>query len=211
MGRAARVSVSAFGLVVALAGFEHGIGAALQGPVEPPGLVFESWPDSPAYEILGGEPAMTVVPNLLVAGALTTLVSVAFGVWSVRYVGRRRGGVGLIALSVLLLLVGGGFGPPMLGLVLGLAATRLDSGWRWLERATTAGTRRRLGRFWAPSLVVGLASLLALWPGVPLLAFLFGFADAGLVVALTLLGFGGLVSSLATGFARDSIAPDTDP
>ncbi|SFR96605.1 hypothetical protein SAMN05216559_1657 [Halomicrobium zhouii] len=204
MRSAAKTTVSVFGVIVSIAGFEHGVGAVLQGNSAPGGVVFESWPDAPAYEILSGEPAMTVVPNLLVSGVLTVLVSVAFAVWSVRFVGIRRGGVGLIVLSVILLLVGGGFGPPILGFVIGLAATRLESGWSWLEHNASETTRRRLGALWIPSLAVGVAGYVGLWPGVPLLAYSFGIAEAGLVIALTILGFVGLFSSLLTAFARDS-------
>ena len=77
-GRSAtRTVVATFGLVLSMAGLEHGIGEILEGPVAPPDLVFRSWPDTPAFEILGGEPALTIVPNLLVTGVLTVVVSAA--------------------------------------------------------------------------------------------------------------------------------------
>ena len=74
---ATRTVVSTFGLLAGLAGIEHGLGEILQGSVGPEGPVIESWPDSKAFEILGGEPAMTVIPNLLVTGIVAVIVAVA--------------------------------------------------------------------------------------------------------------------------------------
>ena len=112
--------IATFGVLAALAGVEHGVGELWRGPVPPPGLVIQSWPDVPAFEVLGGSSALTVLPNL-VRGPHH------------RRGGRVRGGVGdpgppsargmvLLLLSVLLLVVGGGFGPPLIGIVLGIVA-----------------------------------------------------------------------------------------
>jgi hypothetical protein len=63
---ATRTVVSVFGVVAALAGIEHGVGALRQGAVAPSTVVIESWPDTASFEVVGGEPAMTLVPNLAV-------------------------------------------------------------------------------------------------------------------------------------------------
>ncbi|HEX6146936.1 MAG TPA: hypothetical protein VF083_09185, partial [Acidimicrobiia bacterium] len=63
---ATRIVVSAFGALAALAGVEHGVGELLQGSVRPSSVVIESWPDTAGFEILSGEPAMTLVPNMAV-------------------------------------------------------------------------------------------------------------------------------------------------
>jgi hypothetical protein len=75
MRNATRVTVSTFGALAALAGLEHGIGEILQGTIAPDGLMILSWPKSALFRILGGEPAMAIVPNLLVSGFLTVLFS----------------------------------------------------------------------------------------------------------------------------------------
>lgn len=205
MRSATERSIAAFGIVAGIAGIEHGVGAILQGNVAPDRVVFESWPDAPAYEILSGEPAMTVVPNLLLSGALAVLVSLVFVVWCVRFVGRSHGGLVLIGISFVLLLLGGGFGPPILGAILGVAASRIGTRGRWLERVASEDTRAALAARWRAFLVAGVACWLSLWPGVPLLYYLFGFADALLVVALTLSGFALLVATLLAAFARDGL------
>ena len=64
MSSVTRVTVSTFGGLAGLAGIEHGIGEIWQGNVWPDGVVIQSWRGSPLFESLGGEPAMTLVPNL---------------------------------------------------------------------------------------------------------------------------------------------------
>lgn len=205
MTSAVRATVSVFGVVAAVAGFEHGVGAILQGNVPPAGIFFESWPNTPAYEILSGEPAMTVVPNLLASGVLTVLLSTILAVWSIASIDSPRGGPGILVLSALLLLVGGGFGPPLVGFVVGLAATRADAGRTWMGDAVSPRRRHALARLWRYLLVAAIVGWFSLWPGVPLLAYLFGFSDPFLVAGLTVLDFALLVSTLVAGFAYDSV------
>ncbi|HEX9118128.1 MAG TPA: hypothetical protein VGA61_18835, partial [Anaerolineae bacterium] len=66
MTNATRVTVSTFGGLVALAGLEHGIGEALQGNVAPARIFISSWAGPGPFDALGGEPALTIVPNLLI-------------------------------------------------------------------------------------------------------------------------------------------------
>ena len=75
---ATRTTVSTFGIMAALAGIEHGIGEILQGNVAPDGIVFLSWPDSAFFDIVGGEPASTLIRNLPVSGILTIFFSSIF-------------------------------------------------------------------------------------------------------------------------------------
>lgn len=115
-----RVLAAAGGVLVGIGGFVHGTGELLQGRGSPEGIVFESWTSGGIARNLGGEPAMSLVPDLLVSGLLTLGVSIAVALWSVRFADHRYGGRGLAALSMLMLLVGGGFGPPVLGLLVAL-------------------------------------------------------------------------------------------
>jgi hypothetical protein len=119
---AARCTALTFGILAGLGGLTHGIGEALQGNVRPGGIIIESWTQGPIATHMGGEPGMTIVPSLLVTGILNILVSVAVVVWSL-LVRNRNGGRILIGLSVAMLLVGGGFGPPIIGILAGVAGT----------------------------------------------------------------------------------------
>lgn len=198
---ATRTVVSAFGLLAGLAGIEHGVGEILQGPVRPEGPVIESWPDSKAFEILGGEPALTVIPNLLVTGTAAVIVAVAVIVWSVRFVDRRHGGLVLILLSVLLLLVGGGFGPPQIGIIIGFGATRLGA----TPRRPPGRVAQAVGRVWAWILGAAMLGYLSLLPGTILLNMLLGVDNLGLVSTLSAFSFAGLILALGAAQAKDHV------
>jgi len=147
VNNATKAAVSAMSAYVAMAGIEHGVGEIVQGNVRPDGMVIMSWKD-PAFSVVAGEPAMTVVPSLLVSGILSILVSLVFLVWGIRFVQRKHGGLVLILLSIILLLVGGGFAPPVLGIILGAAGTKVNSTWGSWSSRRPGWLRRFLGRAW---------------------------------------------------------------
>jgi hypothetical protein len=204
MRSATRVTVWTFGALAGLAGIEHGLGEVLQGNVAPEGVMILSWPQSELFRILAGEPAMTIVPNLLVTGILAIFVSLVSLVWATIFVQRKHGGLVLIALSVVMLLVGGGFGPPILGIIVGVAATRINAPLRWWRTHLSSGSRRFLANLWPWSFVAGLIAWLSLLPGTIVLDSFFGVNDLSFVVLLlTLSAFGLLLLTIVTGFAYD--------
>lgn len=214
MHHALRLTVSTFGLVAGLAGLEHGLGELLQGDRAPAGLVIESWPDAPAFRILAGEPALTLIPNLRLTGLLAIITSLALMVWVMVFIERRRGALGLFMLSLLLFLVGGGFGPPLLGLILSVAATRLHRPQARADVQRAHGTRRRLAELWPWAYGVGLATWLTLVPGSVIVAALFALdgtsEPAGLAIAvLTLIAFAMLLLTIVAAQARDRQPPAT--
>jgi hypothetical protein len=196
--------VSTFGVLAAVAGIEHGVGEILHGPVRPESLVIESWAGSEAFEILGGEPALTVVPNLAVTGILAIVAAIALGIWSVGFAHRRHGGLVLILLSVLLLLVGGGFGPPLVGIIVGVAAARIGvAGHARPGRAAGA-----LGRAWPWLLGAGVLGYLSLVPGAIVLDQLIQADITWLVAALPIFSIAFLVLALVAARARDRTRPE---
>jgi hypothetical protein len=154
--RATRVVISIFGIVVGLAAIEHGVGEISQGSARPASLLIQSWPDTAAFTVLAGEPALTVLPTFLLSGILTCdrclgtvcLVGVLFGRC---FVQRCGGGLVLILLSLVLLLTGGGLGPPLIGLILGVAALRMHA----LPRYEVRRFLLPLARVWEWALVAG--------------------------------------------------------
>jgi hypothetical protein len=202
---ATRVTVSSFGALAGLAGIEHGIGETLQGNLAPGGIMISSWPGSALFGILSGEPAMTVVPNPLVSGILTILFSLIFLVWASVFVQRKNGGLILILLSIALLLVGGGFGPPMLGIIVGVTATRIYAPLTRWQAHLSAGSRRFLAKLWPWSFVAGLVAWLLLFPGSVLLDYFLGVSKPELVISIfffSALGF--LLLTIVAGLLYDS-------
>lgn len=204
MNSATRATVSTFGALAALAGLEHGIGEILQGNVSPGRTVILSWPDSAFFHVVGGEPAMTLVPNLLTSGILTILISLAFLLSATLFVQRKNGGLVLILLSIALLLVGGGFGPPLLGIILGIVGTQINSPLTWWHTHVSRGARQVLGQVWPWSFAVALMVWLLLFPGLSILGYFFAVDGPKVVPVVALAAFGFLLLTILAGFAHDA-------
>lgn len=144
---AARITASIFGILAGLGGLTHGIGEVLQGSVKPDGFFINSWRVGPIAAYMGGEPGMTIVPNLLATGILTILVSLAVVAWAA-FVRDRRGGRILVLLSFIMMLVGGGFGPPILGMLAGVAGFGIGAPLTWWLTRFPANFRGLLSKLW---------------------------------------------------------------
>jgi len=117
---ASKITIAAmiFGVAAVLLGSFHGYSETLQGSVAPASLIINA---------VGGTecepncfPAMTIIPNFLVAGIVTIIVSVIMLGWIVIRLKDRKGDIVLIILSIVFLLTGGGFLPPILSTVAGV-------------------------------------------------------------------------------------------
>lgn len=204
MRNAASVTVSTFGVLAGLAGIEHGVGEMRQGSVAPDGLVVLSWPESTVFDVLAGEPAMTIVPNLLASGVLAAFVSFVFLLWATIFVERRNSGLVLMLLSGAMLLVGAGFGPPLLGVLVGAVGTRIGAPLTWWRNHLSAGSRRFLSRLWPWALGVSVVVWLSLLPGVVLLDWFVGIDAPELVVPpLTASAFASFFLTVFAAFGHD--------
>ncbi len=203
MKNATRVMTSTFGALVGLIGIEHGIGEVLQGNIVPDGIMILSWPGSTLFHILGGEPAMTILPNLLVTGILAIFVSLIFLVWATLFVQRKNGGLVLILLSIVMLLVGGGIFPPILGIILGAIGTRISAPLTWWRVHLSPSLRHFLRKVWPCSFAAGLTAWLLMFPGLILMDYFFGLNNPIVVLVLLFCMFGFLFSTLIAGFAYD--------
>lgn len=203
MGNALKVTVATFGALMGVAGIEHGIGEMLQGSVAPPGIMILSWPTSGFFRIVGGEPAMTIIPNLLVTGILAILFSLAFLVWAIFFVQRRHGGLVLILLAAAMLLAGGGIFPPIFGMLLGILATGINAPLSWWRTHFPAGLWHSLGRVWRVSFVICSIAWLLLCPGLNLLNYVYGVDNLTLTLVIIALVLGSFFLTLFSGFALD--------
>jgi len=199
---ATRVVASTAGALAALAGLEHGIGELRAGSTPLESLVFASWPDEPAFEIVGGEPAMSLLPTYQASGIATAVVSVALGVWAVGFVHRRHGGLVLVLVSLVLLLVGGGFGPPIMGTIAGLTATRIGK----VPDRPPGPLQRGLSRVWRWALGLSVLGFLGLVPGLQLLSISLGVEEPALVLVLLTAAFGGLLMAILGARGHDRLA-----
>lgn len=197
MRRATRVVAAALGAFAGFGGPEHGYFEILRGNTRPEGLMIEAMgpPCDPEQVWNLCEPAMTVIPSFLVTGVVATILGLVTMVWAVGFVHTRRGGPVLILLSVALLLAGGGLFPPVIGMVAGAFATRINAP---VSRPAGSVTRF-LAALWP-------------WPLVAFFAWTFGqfvighypndfLRQAGTLVPALIVGL--LALSLLSGHACD--------
>jgi hypothetical protein len=128
MRKATRTVAKWFGFAAGIAGLEHGYFEILQGNTRPVGLMIASiGPPCVPEEVWNAcEPAMTIIPNFLFTGILAFVIGLLIMIWSAFFVQHKYGGLILILLSVALLLFGGGLFPPLIGIVGGLAGTKIN-------------------------------------------------------------------------------------
>ena len=153
---AAKSTAVLFGILAGLGGLTHGVGEVLQGNVKPDGIFVNSWTQGPIATNMGGEPGITIVPNLLVTGILTILISLTIIIWAL--FGRNKHyGRTLLLLSIGLLLVGGGVGPPLIGMLAGVAGMGIEKSSAWWHQHLPQNVRHILAALWP--WVFGLAAI----------------------------------------------------
>lgn len=115
------------GVIAALLGAFHGYGEVLQGNAFPKEVVINAFggsdciPEGPRNCF----PAMTIVPaSFMVSGILSLIIAVVVLISTIMIVTGKWRGIPLLVSSVILLLVGGGFLPPILGVVGALVGHR---------------------------------------------------------------------------------------
>jgi MFS family permease len=202
MKSASKILVSTFGSIIGLMGIEHGIGEILQGPVSPAGLSFSSWPDAKFFEVLSGEPAFSLVQNMLVTGILACLFSIAFVLWVLFYPKNKHSSLVMITLAILMFLTGGGFFPPFFAIIIGLFANRLHqkvSTWHPISQ----NIQRILSLLWPWTFGLCLAIWLAMFPGVPSVNYFFDYASETLTYAILIGMILFLILANFTAKARD--------
>ena len=186
------------GAFAGAAGLEHGYFELLQGGARPAGLTFPSIGAPCIAETVwhGCEPAISLIPDLFVTGLIAIALGFLMLAWSFGARRHRFYGAGLGLLSLMLLGLGGGIVPPVIGLVGGVG-TMLPRGHGVTNKA------------------VILAASLWPWPLVALFALLVlmvalgSLAEAILLQVALVLFFALVLSLLLTvisAWARDSAA-----
>lgn len=191
--------IAVMGAWMGAAGVEHGVGEILQGSVVPEGIMILSWPDSAFFQSLSGEPAMTIIPDMLVTGILAVLISLLFAAWSVFFSTRRHGGRVMMLLALLMLLFGGGIFPPLLGLLIGAAAGARAGA------PAPGGLRRALGRGWRWIFAACCLAWLALLPGVAVLDYFFGVDNEAVTLSIMAAAFSLLFLAWWGGIQHDRL------
>lgn len=124
-----RITTTVIGLISGAVGAMHSWGEFMHRDLKLTGLMFEadtgrSLMNVPSSDWTGWI-AMTVIPDFLITGILSAIMSCAIIVWSLLFIRRKNGGLVLILLSVTAILFGCGFIPPFMGIIGGLIGLRI--------------------------------------------------------------------------------------
>ncbi len=205
---ATRVGVLIVGIIGGLVSMEHGFFETLQGNTPTNGVLIDAIGPADRFWESGRELALTIIPNFLISGICAIIVGVFVIVWSVGFVHGRYGALVYSLLQIIQLLVGGGVAFFALGLMMSIAATRIDRPLTWWRKHVPVKARRILGKLWLWLLLpaVTLFSLLVL-------AAIFGvwFLDADTTISsMGVFGYislGLMIVAIIAGIARDSCEP----
>ena len=178
----ATLMATIFGILSGIGGFIHGIGEIIQGNVAPTGLVINSWTTGPISTNMGGEPAMTIIPNLLITGIMGVIVALIGIIWSIAFVKRKNGGFIMILIFIGMLLVGGGFGPPIMGILAGVAGLGIHSSYSWSRKHLPIETINIAGTVWPWIFSICVINGIFLVVGSVILVYLFGLNEPDLFV-----------------------------
>ena len=200
MRKATKSVATWFGITAGIAGLEHGYFEILQGNKSTESLMIASigHPCVPEEVWNACEPALTIIPNYLVSGILSIIIGFLILAWSAAFIQRNRGGIILILLSIALLLFGGGIFPPLIGIVGGLAGTRINKPLtgEQPDRSVSFGAR-----LWPWPLAIFLAWIWGQW----ILGYFYNDFLQGIMVYGVLLILIMMPLSLFAGYSKDRI------
>jgi len=195
--RATRIFASTLGILVGLAGVEHGILEILQGNIRPDAIMTDAiGPEQRLWEF-ASETVLTIIPNMLISGILSTAIGFLVAIWAYVYIGKKYGPVVFLILSIVLFLVGGGFAPVFLTILAFIAATRVNRPLKFWQSVVPVGLRTLVAKLWPWTLVISVISF-----GIAVEIAIFGNPILSLVGAETayaiqfFLGFAMLILAI---------------
>lgn len=206
MNHSTRVIVSTVGVILAIAGLDHGIFEILQGHKPVGGLIIQAI--GPEMNLWGTEEAFTILPTFLSTGLAAITISLALMVWSVWFVHKKHGATVLGLLIIALFLFGGGIAAQvMFAPFIVAVAARINRPLDWWRKVLPQSIRPALAKLWPYTLTLGSLSFLiglfiAITGYVPcvtndetILAVCWAFVFIG--------GLGFYLLSFISGFAAD--------
>ena len=155
--KAIKVLSSTTGILSNLYGLEHGIFEILQGNTAPDSPIIDAI--GPANEFFPGamEPAFTVIPNFLITGIIAVILGAIGIIWSIAFIRKKYGGIGMLIISILLFLIGGGSAPVFLGLVSSLLASRINKPLNWWNKHLSTKSKKFLAKLWPWSIIIAIS------------------------------------------------------
>ena len=161
--KATKIITIVFGILLAFAGFEHGLFETLQGNKPTGGCFVPSIGPEIRWWIHGTEDAVTLIPNYLITGICAMCVGISIMVWSLFYLDKKHSATVFLILFILLVLVGGGVGFIPFFITTWAYATRMNKSLDWWKRKIKPKKDKRISASWLYTLIgVALCWLIAI-------------------------------------------------
>lgn len=175
------------GMLTGILGIEHGVGELLLGNKTIENLFFLSWPNNRFFEIMAGEPALSIIHNYLFTGILAILLSIIFvlTIWVLKP-GKLQVLIQFFIVTMMILL-GAGFGPPLLGIFVIPIGVKRNSEHRAMKKISFQ-ILKALSIFWPFSFGACMFSWFMVFPGASLIS-LTGISDSRLLLIPTAAAF----------------------
>ena len=204
MKSAVRVVATTFGIVVALAGLEHGTGEILQGSVPPPALVFKivAQVRIPPDPVRGTSHEYHSQPTHRRAyhGVVLACTDCLDSDRDEDCIRRSRLDRAFTASTSCRRRLG----PPLMLFTVGLAATRMHRPLDWWRKRSRESSPPLFAKQWRALLIASVVGYLALLPGIPVAEQLFRPLNAGMVVAVIIFSFVSFFLAIIAALAADS-------
>jgi len=207
--KATRIVVVAFAMLCGLTGIIAGYFEILQGNVTPDGLIISTigpehsmFRTYSIYDLMEPYSAITIIPNFLLTGIASIIVSCLVILWAIGFIHKKYGIIIFLFLSIIQLLVGGAFVMD-LAIITSITATRINKPLRWWRSHLSDKMKRSLAMMWPWSLMFYIILSIVLL-GITILGLdnveLLDYLD----IAATLM-FIPIIFLIIGGFAYDSI------
>jgi hypothetical protein len=157
MNHATRVVASTLGVLVGLAGINHGIFEILQGNVYPQDFMIAAIGPAQRFWEHGEETALTIIPNFLVTGILAVIFGILIMIWAIKFIDKRYGAGILFLLGIILFLFGGGFAPIFMTIIASLAASQINKPLKFWRKILPEFLRQYLAKLWLGTLITFVA------------------------------------------------------
>lgn len=196
--RKVRLSLTTFGVILGIAGIEHGIGEIQQGSKIVGAHFFESWPDNKLYEILAGEPAFTLFTGLTFTtlGILAVIVSIMIILCSLFFIDKKYGSLMFLILDILMFILGAGFAGPI---IIGIPIVIFATVFRGKSNVSSASElyKKFIRSSFSFFYVIAIISWSMMWPGFVLISYLYNFPSGGELLIYVVGGI-SMISFFAT-------------
>jgi hypothetical protein len=208
INRATKTVASTMGVLVGLAGIDHGIFEIFQGNVRPDDLMIAAIGPAQRFWEYGEETALTIIPNFLATGILAVIIGILVTIWSVKYIDKKFGAGILFLLGVILFLFGGGFAPIFMTIIASLTASRINKPLKFWRAAVLPGFLHSfLGAIWLwvliTFIIIFVFSVIVAIFGWPLTTIYDADTAFDILTKLSYIMFGFILLSPLTAFAHD--------